>query len=78
MRYSELFEQMPIGSVPATPIGITPPVPALSGNTGALQDPKMQAANLAKQQQEKIKQKKVIQDQITALQKQLADLNKTA
>lgn len=83
MRYSDFAEQASIGSTPMpTPGGssvptTSAPTAGLTGNTAALQDPRMQAANLAKQKQEKDKQKKAIQDQIAALQKQLADLNRT-
>jgi hypothetical protein len=84
MRYSDFAEQ--IGTIGATtaPAG-APPAAGLTGNVGAMQDPMMQAADLAKQKQQKDQQKKAIQDQITAkreetadLQKQLADLNRMA
>lgn len=83
MRYSEFTEQTVVPST--TPaIGITPTA-NLTGNVSALSDPRMQAANLAKQRQEKDKQKqavqtqiKTLQTQITTLQKQLSDLNKSA
>lgn len=39
-------------------------------------DPKIQTALVAQQQQNKIKQRKSIQDQITALTKQISDLRK--
>ena len=39
-------------------------------------DPKLQTAMAAKAQQDKIKQRKAIQDQIAAVTKQLADLRK--
>lgn len=81
MKYSEIIEQlttiaptnMPTAATSAPASGAT-----LSGNISSLQDPKFQAAQLAKQRQEKDKQKKAIQDQIAALQKQLSDLNRTA
>jgi hypothetical protein len=84
MRYSDFAEQIgtigtttaPIGAVPiGTP---TTPPSGLTGNVGATQDPRMQAADLAKQKQQAAQQKKAIQDQIAALQKQLSDLNRTA
>ena len=77
MRYSDFAEQ--IGTIGATtaPAG-APPAAGLTGNVGAMQDPRMQAADLAKQKQQKDQQKKAIQDQIAALQKQLADLNRMA
>jgi len=86
MRYSEIAEQGTIGSTPlptaggsTIPTTAAPTAPSgLTGNVAALQDPKMQAANLAKQKQQKDQQKKENQDQIAALQKQLADLNRTA
>lgn len=84
MRYSEIVEQTTIGSSPMPAAGgstvpsTAAPAGSLSGNVAALQDPRIQAANLAKQKQDKDKQKRAIQDQITALQKQLADLNRTA
>jgi hypothetical protein len=37
-------------------------------------DPKIQTALVAQQQQNKMQQRKALQDQITALTKQLADL----
>lgn len=81
MRYNEFFEQAPIGSTPMPTSGAVPPMGTpqanMTGNTAALQDPKMQAAQLAMQKQNKDKQKKAIQDQITALQRQLSDLNRT-
>jgi hypothetical protein len=82
MRYSDFAEQ--IGTIGATtaPMGAAPagapPAAGLTGNVGAMQDPRMQAADLAKQKQQKDQQKKAIQDQIAALQKQLADLNRMA
>ena len=79
MKYREFSEQ--IGTVGTTTAPMTPTGQALtaslSGNVAALQDPKMQAANLAQQKKQKDDQKKAIQDQIAALQKQLADLNRT-
>jgi hypothetical protein len=82
MRYSDFAEQMGTVGTTATPIGAAPtgapPAAGLTGNVGAMQDPRMQAADLAKQKQQKDQQKKAIQDQIAALQKQLADLNRMA
>jgi hypothetical protein len=82
MRYSDFAEQIGTIGTTATPIGAappgTPPASGLTGNVGATQDPRMQAADLAKQKQQKDQQKKAIQDQIAALQKQLADLNRMA
>lgn len=89
MKIKDLFEAIaPVGTTsnPVAPNGIAPtttPSPtqpgaaAVSGNTAALADPKMQAAQLAKQKQEKDKQRQALQAQIAALQKQMADLNKT-
>ena len=81
MRYSDFAEQIGTIGTTAAPMGAapgTPPAAGLTGNVGAMQDPRMQAANLAKQKQDKDQQKKAIQDQITALQKQLSDLNRMA
>lgn len=82
MRFQDLIEQTPVGTIGSTPAPTsaapTGTAPNLSGNVDALQDPRMQAANLAKQKQEKEQQKRSIQAQIAALQKQLADLNRTA
>ena len=89
MRYSDFAEQIGTIGTTAAPMGAapagTPPAAGLTGNVGAMQDPRMQAADLAKQKQQKDQQKKAIQDQITAkreetaaLQKQLADLNRMA
>lgn len=72
MRFTEISEQTPIG----TTLSGTSSGNNLVGNTAAIQSPGMQAAQLMKQKQEKDQQKKAIQDQITALQKQLADLNR--
>jgi hypothetical protein len=86
MRYSDFAEQIGTIGTTATPMGAappgtppsTPPASGLTGNVGAMQDPRMQAADLAKQKQQKDQQKKAIQDQIAALQKQLSDLNMMA
>lgn len=82
MRYSDFAEQIGTIGTTATPMGATPPgappAAGLTGNVGAMQDPRMQAADLAKQKQQKDQQKKAIQDQIAALQKQLSDLNRMA
>lgn len=48
--------------------------PTVSGNTQQLSDPKLQAAQLAAQRQEKDLQKKNLQQQIQALQQQLRNL----
>ncbi len=79
MRYSEFCEQVTTPTIGTTPAG------TMTGNVAALSDPKMQAANLAKQRQEKDKQKRAVQDQIknlqtqiSGLQKQLSDINRTA
>lgn len=77
MRFQEIIEQVgTIGTVPST---ATPTVaPSLTGNVSNLEDPKVQAAQLARQKQEKQKSKQAIMQQIAALNKQLADLNRTA
>ena len=82
MRFFELVEQGgtmgTIGSTTAPAAPSAPMAPTLGGQNAAdVTDPKMQAAALAKQKQDKFAQKKQIQDQIAALQKQLADLNRT-
>lgn len=79
MKIFELVEQVgTIGTVGSTAMPTSAPAPAVGGqNAAALSDPKMQAANLAQQKQAKNQQKKQIQDQIMALQRQLADLNRT-
>lgn len=73
MKFIEIIEQLStIGTTtnPST-IGIQP---NLSGNVAALQDPKLQAAQLAQVQKQKDEQKKNIQDEITRLQDQIRDL----
>lgn len=77
MRFHEILEQVgTIGTVPST---ATPTVaPSLSGNVTDIEDPKVQAAQLAKQKQDKQRAKQAIMQQIAALNKQLADLNRTA
>ena len=80
MKFIELLEQGgTIGSVPptATPT-VAAPAATLTGNTGNLSDPKMQAAQLSQQRQQKQQAKQAIMQQIAALNKQLADLNRTA
>ena len=70
MRINELFEQTP---APA-PAGGTA-TPGMTGPGMAdLNNPAVKAAQLASQNQQKAAQKKSIQDQIAALQKQLSDL----
>lgn len=66
MRIQELSEQ----TVPVQD-------PQLTGNVAALNDPAMQAAQLAQRQKEKLATRRAIQDQIAALNKQLADLNRS-
>jgi hypothetical protein len=79
MRIQDLFEQVgTIGSVPstATPT-VAAPAATMTGNTQALDDPKVAAAQLAQQKQQKAQQRQSIMAQIAALNKQLADLNRT-
>lgn len=74
MKITEIFEQM---TVPPTTIGSQPVKPGQPSVTGAVQqlaDPKLQAAQLATQRQQKTQQKKTLGDQIKALQQQLRDL----
>lgn len=80
MLIKDLLEQVgTIGTVNAVPGVTSTAMPsqqaAVQGNTANLSDPKVQAANLAKQKQDTAKQKKQIQDQIALLQKQLQSLN---
>lgn len=85
MKIQELIqEQQPVGTVGTTsgftqPIGQTPSVsqnPSMTGNVQALTDPKLQAATLAQQRQEKDRKKKEVADQIKAMQQQLQNLQK--
>lgn len=85
MKIADLIsEQQTVGTVGTTsgftqPIGQTPTVsqnPTMTGNVQALSDPKLQAATLAKQRQDKENQKKQVADQIKALQQQLQTLQK--
>jgi len=77
MRIQELFEQT-FAPLPAGQGGAATPTmpsaggttPGMTGNVTQLTDPKMQAATLAIQNQQKAATKKSIQDQLTALQKQ--------
>lgn len=93
MKIRELFEQIGTVGSTGTPVaGATiPPTssptqsPNLSGNVQDLNDPKVQAATLAKMKQDKNQQKKAIQDQIKQLQQalqqaqlQATELNRTA
>ena len=88
MKIYELFEQIgTVGSSGSLTGGSTIPTtsgstsagattdPSVSGNVPDLTDPKIQAAQLAKQKQQREQQKKSIQDQIAKLQQQLASLN---
>lgn len=77
MKLDDLLQEQELcelGPMSATPGVQTQPgmVPAV----GQQFDPKLQTAMAAKAQQDKVKQRKAIQDQITALTKQLADLRK--
>ena len=85
MKIQELIqEQQPVGAVGTTagftqPIGQTPSVsqnPSMTGNVQSLNDPKLQAATLAQQRQEKDRKKKEVADQIKAMQQQLQNLQK--
>jgi hypothetical protein len=77
MRFSEITEQ--VGTIGSVPSSASPAVaPGLTGNVGALSDPKLQAAQLATQKQQKLQSRQAIMQQIAALNKQLADLNRTA
>ena len=65
-----------------TELGPTPMAPPSLPNTQQSPavnqqfNPKVQTALVAQQQQDKIHQRKMIQDQITALTKQISDLRK--
>lgn len=72
MRITDLTEQ----TISPVPSGMSNTSPAVTGNVSQLQDPKMAAANLAQQQQQKTDAKKQLQDQITQKQKELADLQR--
>jgi hypothetical protein len=81
MRFQEISEQTVapapagvVGAMPQTQPTIGAPVAGAPGAPAAT-TPQQQAAQVAQQKQQKDAQRKAIQDQITALQKQLADLN---
>lgn len=84
MRFQEISEQ-PVSPTPgvggampmAQPTIGTPPAatPGAPATPGAATNPQMQAAQLAQLKKQKDDQRKAIQGQIAALQKQLADLN---
>ena len=82
--YELVQEQQPIGAVGTTsgftqPIGQPPSVsqnPSMSGNVQALTDPKLQAATLAQQKQDREQKKKEVADQIKSMQQQLQNLQK--
>jgi hypothetical protein len=76
MKFAELLEQG--GTIGTAAPAVAPAAGAnLTGNTGALNDPRMQAAQLAQQRQQKQQARQAIMQQIAALNKQLADLNRT-
>jgi hypothetical protein len=79
MRIQDLVEQIgTVGTVPSTAMpAAAPPPAAMTGNTQALNDPKVAASNLAAQKQQKLQQRQAIMAQIAALNRQLADLNRT-
>lgn len=81
MKIAELVEAITSVGPTTTP---TQPQGQVSGNVQQLGDPRLQAAQLAVQKQEKEKQKQQVaaeikakQAEILALQKQQIDLNKT-
>jgi hypothetical protein len=74
MKINELFDQT-IGAMPPTTSNI--PNPNMTGSVADLNNPAMNASNLAQQQKQKQQQRKAIQDQIAALQKQLSELTRT-
>jgi len=84
MKIADILEAVtPIGST-TNPMGGNSlpqtgnnPAPAVSGtNVQQLTDPRLQAANLAQQKQDREKQKQAIQAQIKAKQEELASLQK--
>lgn len=78
MKLVEILEQ--VGSIGVIPTTSAPSSTKqdLTGNVAALADPKIMAAQLALQKQQKEQAKQAILQQITNLNKQLADLNKSA
>lgn len=77
MRINDLFETIaPVGTAPASAGTINPAAPAVGGNVADLSNPAVQAAQMAKQRQDKEKQKQMIQTQIKAAQQQLLALQK--
>lgn len=64
MRFKDIIEQ---GTIP--PVGLT-------GNTAPLQDPRMAAATLAQQQQQKFAARTQIMKQIQDLQQQISTLRR--
>jgi len=87
MKIADILEAIaPMGST--TDQGATPPAnpgqPQMTGATQQLADPRMQAAQLAKQKQDRDQQKRDVmaqikakQTELQALQKQQTELNKT-
>ncbi|NBP03369.1 MAG: hypothetical protein EBU90_25435 [Proteobacteria bacterium] len=78
MKVLELLEAIPsMGSTTnPMPQSGAMPAPTMTGNTQQLADPKLQAVNLAQQNQIKDQQKKDIAAQIQAKQKELQALQK--
>lgn len=75
MKAIEIFEQGTIGSSPYPTAGGSTIVPtSVSGNVQQLQDPKMAAAMLAKQNQDKQNARNQIMKQIQDLQRQITAL----
>ena len=75
MRIRELFEQTVAPQPMALGATVPPPVGAPVPPGGAAQpNNAMQAAQAVQAKQQKTQQEKALQDQITALQKQLSDL----
>jgi hypothetical protein len=73
MKISDLIEAIaPVGTTTAP----APAAPAVGGNVADLSNPAVQAAQMAKQKQDKEKQKQMIQTQIKAAQQQLLALQK--
>lgn len=77
MKLDDLLQEQDLQEL--GPLSATPGVQTQPGATPAVSqqfDPKLQTAMVAQAQQDKIKQRKALQDQIAAVTKQLADLRK--
>jgi hypothetical protein len=77
MKLSDLLTEQDLCELGPTPMA-PPSLPNAQQSPAVNQqfNPKVQTALVAQQQQDKIKQRRAIQDQITALTKQISDLRK--